>query len=73
MVPAAGARAGNADGIETTESGISNAEARLEDGETLMTPASSSSSMSRHRAWPRGHRARLGHACWEAQHAEQFA
>jgi len=44
MVPSAGARAGNADGSETTETGIANAEAHLEDGETLMTPTSSSSS-----------------------------
>ncbi|KAF8203238.1 hypothetical protein BJ912DRAFT_841825 [Pholiota molesta] len=41
-VPSAGARAGNADGVETTEPGIGNTEARLEDGEGLLASSSSS-------------------------------
>lgn len=38
MVPSAGARAGHADGIETTENGIANLDSQLEDGEALKTP-----------------------------------
>ena len=35
MVPSAGARAGHADGVETTENGIANLDSQLEDGEAL--------------------------------------
>ncbi|KAF5377626.1 hypothetical protein D9615_005154 [Tricholomella constricta] len=46
MVPHAGARAGTADGIETSEPSIANTDAELEDGETntarLLSPRSSS-------------------------------
>ncbi|KAF8058273.1 hypothetical protein FPV67DRAFT_1428630 [Lyophyllum atratum] len=46
MVPHAGARAGTADGIETSEPGLSNAEAELEDGDGhtahLLSPRSPS-------------------------------
>jgi hypothetical protein len=41
MVPHAGARAGTADGIETTEPGLANPDADLEDGHgtpTTLTP-----------------------------------
>ena len=38
MVPSAGARAGHADGVETTENGIANLDSQLEDGEDLKTP-----------------------------------
>ena len=38
MVPSAGARAGHANGVETTETGIANLDSQLEDGEALMTP-----------------------------------
>lgn len=39
MVPSAGARAGHADGVETTENGIANLDSQLEDGgEALKTP-----------------------------------
>lgn len=41
MVPSAGARAGQADGIETTEPSIANIELQVEDG---ILPRSSSSS-----------------------------
>ena len=37
-VPSAGARAGHADGVETTGSGIANLDSQLEDGEALKTP-----------------------------------
>lgn len=37
MVPSAGARAGHADGVETTGTGISNLDSQLEDGEALKT------------------------------------
>jgi hypothetical protein len=33
MVPSAGARAGHADGVETTGTGIANLDSQLEDGE----------------------------------------
>lgn len=46
MVPHAGARAGTADGIETSEPGLGNTESELEDGEgtaaTLLSPRSPS-------------------------------
>lgn len=42
MVPSAGARAGNADGVETTRVGISNFDSHLEDGETLTSPTRTS-------------------------------
>lgn len=38
MVPSAGARAGHADGVETTGTAIANLDSQLEDGETLPTP-----------------------------------
>ena len=37
MVPSAGARAGHADGVETTGMGIANLDSQLEDGEALTT------------------------------------
>jgi hypothetical protein len=37
MVPSAGARAGHADGVETTGTGIANLDSQLEDGENLTT------------------------------------
>ena len=37
-VPSAGARAGHADGVETTGTGIANLDSQLEDGEVLKTP-----------------------------------
>lgn len=37
MVPSAGARAGHADGVETTGTGIANLDSQLEDGEVLTT------------------------------------
>ena len=37
MVPSAGARAGHADGVETTGTGIANLDSQLEDGEVLKT------------------------------------
>jgi len=40
MVPSAGARAGHANGVETTSTGIANLDSQLEDGEALMTPTS---------------------------------
>jgi hypothetical protein len=36
MVPSAGARAGHADGVETTENGIANLDSQVEDGEATM-------------------------------------
>ena len=38
MVPSAGARAGHADGVETTGTGIANLDSQLEDGEVSTTP-----------------------------------
>lgn len=38
MVPGAGARAGTADGIETSEPGLGNFDATLEDGELTPSP-----------------------------------
>ncbi|KAJ3513733.1 hypothetical protein NLJ89_g2784 [Agrocybe chaxingu] len=42
LVPSAGARAGNADGVETTEAGIASIDSRLEDGEAPRTPLNTS-------------------------------
>ena len=38
MVPSAGARAGHADGVEISGTGIANLDSQLEDGEALRTP-----------------------------------
>ncbi|KAF8807239.1 hypothetical protein BYT27DRAFT_7164554 [Phlegmacium glaucopus] len=46
MVPSAGARAGHANGVETTETGIANLDSQLEDGETLTTPTTHTSPQS---------------------------
>lgn len=42
MVPSAGARAGHADGVETTRTGIANLDSQLEDGEALTAPTHTS-------------------------------
>lgn len=46
MVPSAGARAGRADGIETTGTGIANLDSQLEDGEALTIPTMHTSPQS---------------------------
>ena len=42
MVPSAGARAGHADGIETTEPGIANSDLHIEDGDDRLSVPSPS-------------------------------
>jgi len=46
MVPSAGARVGHADGIETTEPGISNIDLQVEDGDDRLSISSPSSHTS---------------------------
>ena len=49
MVPSAGARAGRADGVETTGTGIANLDSQLENGEALTAPTTHTSPQSSNR------------------------